>query len=65
MPRPAVTFFFSSCGCAEELAEAPEAIENLVVLWHMARCTGVEDFVATAGDFLAIEGIGTTLEEVA
>ena len=28
-------------GAAEELAEAPEAIEMPVVLWHMARCTGL------------------------
>ena len=31
-------------GAAEELAEAPEAIEMPVVLWHVARCTGAEDF---------------------
>ena len=30
-------------GAAEELAEAPEAIEMPVVLWHVARCIGAED----------------------
>ena len=30
-------------GAAEELAEAPEAMEMLVVLWHVARCTSAED----------------------
>ena len=38
-------------GGAEELAEAPEAIEMPVVLWHVARCTGVEDFAGGAEDF--------------
>ena len=38
-------------GAAEELAEAPEAIEMSVVLWHVARCTGVEDFAGAAQDF--------------
>ena len=38
-------------GAAEELAEAPEGMEMLVVLWHMARCTGAEDFVGAAEDF--------------
>ena len=38
-------------GAAEELAEAPEAIEMHVVLWHVARCTGVEDLVRAAEDF--------------
>ena len=38
-------------GAAEELAEAPEAIEMPVVLWHMARCTSAEDFVGGAEDF--------------
>ena len=38
-------------GAAEELAEAPEAIEMPVVLWHMARCTGAEDLVGAAEDF--------------
>ena len=37
-------------GTAEELAEAPEAIEMLVVLWHVARCTGAEDLVRAAED---------------
>ena len=39
------------CGGAEELAEAPEAIEMPVVLWHVARCTGAEDLVGVAEDF--------------
>ena len=57
MPRPAVAFFFSREGPAEkfgatqELADAPEAIEMPVVLWHVARCTGAEDFVGAAEDF--------------
>ena len=38
-------------GAAEELAEAPNAIEIPVVLWHEARCIGAEDFVETAEDF--------------
>ena len=38
-------------GAAEELAEAPEAIEMSVVLWHVARCTSAEDFVGAAEDF--------------
>ena len=56
-PRPEVAFFFSregpteEFGAAVELADAPEAIEMPVVLWHMARCTGAEDFVGGAGDF--------------
>ena len=33
-------------GAAEELAEAPEAIEMPVVLWHVARCTCAEDGAA-------------------
>ena len=36
-------------GAAEELAEAPEAIEMHVVLWHVARCTGAEDLVGAGG----------------
>ena len=38
-------------GAAEELAEAPEAMDMPAVLWHEARCTGAEDFVGTAEDF--------------
>ena len=37
-------------GVAEELAEAPEAIQMPVVLWHVARCTGAEDLVGAAKD---------------
>ena len=54
---PAVVFVFSregpveEFGAAEELAETPEAIEMPVVLWHVARCTGVEDLVGAAEDF--------------
>src|SRR3954470_563848 len=53
---PAVAFFFSrqgpaeELGAAEELAETPEAIEMPVVLWHEARCTGAEEFVGTTED---------------
>ena len=56
-----MAFFFSregpvdEFGAAEELAEAPEAIEMPVVLWQVARCTGAEDFVGAAEDF---EGAG-------
>ena len=52
-----MVFFFrrvgaaKELGAAEELAEAPEAIEMPVVLWHVARCTGAEDFVRAAKDF--------------
>ena len=38
-------------GAAEELADAPEAIEMPVVLWHVVRCTGAEDFVGGVEDF--------------
>ena len=38
-------------GAAEELAEALEAMEMHVVLWHVARCTGAEDLVGAAEDF--------------
>ena len=44
-------------GATEELAEAPEAIETPVVIWHVARCTGTEDFVRAAEDF------GGTIED--
>ena len=56
-PRPAVAFVFNRVGpdeefgAAEELAETPEAMEMPVVLWHVARCTGVEDFVGVTEDF--------------
>ena len=51
-------------GAAEELAEAPEAIEMIVVLWHVARCTGVEDLVGAAEDFggAGAEDFGTGRE---
>jgi hypothetical protein len=52
-------------GWAKEDADAPEAIEKPAILWHAARCTGVEDFVAAAEDFAATEGVGAALEEVA
>ena len=38
-------------GAAEELAEAPEAIDMSVVLWHVVRCIGAEDLVGAAKDF--------------
>ena len=63
MPRPAVAFFFSKVG-AEELADAPEAIEIPVVLWQEARCAGVEEFAGAAEDF-PIEGVGAAFEDVA
>ena len=44
-------------GAAEELAEAPEAIEMPVVLWHEARCAGAEDFDGGAEDFGGV-GVG-------
>ena len=52
-----MAFFFSregpvdEFGAVEELAEAPEAIEMPVVLWHVARCTGAEDLDGAAEDF--------------
>ena len=57
MPHPSVALVFSKvgpvedCGGAEELAEAPEAIEMPIVLWHMARCTCAEDFAVGAEVF--------------
>ena len=46
-------------GAAEELAEAAEAIEMHVVLWHVARCTGAEDLVGGDEDFdRGAEGFG-------
>ena len=68
-PRPAVAFVFSRVGpdedfgAAEELAEAPEAIEMPVVLWHVARCTGVEDFAGAAEDFGGAGAAGGTCRE--
>ena len=38
-------------GAADELAEALEAKEMFVVLWHVARCTCAEDFDGGAEDF--------------
>ena len=64
-PASCEDFFFSKVGVvedfggAEELADAPEAIEILVVLWHVARCTGAEDFAAAA------EEVGAAFEDVA
>ena len=43
------------CRGADELAEAPKAIEMSVVLWHEARCAGAEDLEGGAEDF---EGAG-------
>src|SRR3954466_4405700 len=57
VPRPAVAFFFSNdgpaeeFGAAEELAETSVAIEMLVVLWQDAKCTGAEDLAGMAEDF--------------
>ena len=53
-----MAFFFSregpveEFGAAEEFADAPEAIQMHVVLWHMVRCTGAEDLVGAAEDFV-------------
>ena len=53
-----MAFFFNregpveEFGAAEELADAPEAIEMHVVLWHVARCIGAEDLVGAAEDFV-------------
>ena len=66
MPRPVVAFVFSRVGPiedwggAEELADAPEAIEILVDLWQEARCAGSEDFAAVAEDFA--QGTGAAIE---
>ena len=49
-------------GAAEELAEAPEAIEMPVVLWHVARCTGVEDFARATEGFGGGAVVGTGRE---
>ena len=38
-------------GAAEELAEAPEAMEMPVVFWHVARCTCAEDLGGAAEEF--------------
>ena len=38
-------------GAAEELAEAPEAMEMPVVLWQVAGCADAEDFAGAAEDF--------------
>ena len=38
-------------GAAEELAEAPEAMDMPAVLWHEARCTGAEDLVGATEAF--------------
>ena len=52
-----MAFVFSSVGPveefggAEELPEAPEAIEMPVILWHEARCTGAEDLEGGAEGF--------------
>ena len=49
-------------GAAKELAEALEAIEMPVVLWRVARCTGVEDFAGAAEDFRGGAVVGTHRE---
>ena len=67
-PRPAVALVFNRVGpdedfgAAEELAEAPEAIEMPVVLWHVARCTCVEDFAGAAEDIGGGAVVGTGRE---
>ena len=53
----AVDFVFNKvgpaedCRGAEELVDAPKAIEMHVVLWQEARCTGAEDFAGGAQGF--------------
>ena len=67
-PRQAIALVCSrvgpdeDCGAAEELAEAPEAIEMPVVLWHVSRCTSVEDFARAAEDFGGGAVVGTCHE---
>ena len=67
-PRPVVALVFSRVGpdeefgAAEELAETPEAIEMPTVLWHVSRCTGVEDFARAAEDFGGGAVVGTGRE---
>ena len=57
MPRPAVALVFSKvgpieeCRGADELKDAPKAIEMHIVLWHEERCAGVEDFDGGPEDF--------------
>ena len=57
MPGPVMALVFSKVGLfedargTEELAEAPEAIEMLVVLLQVARCTGAKDFAGGAEGF--------------
>ena len=69
MPRLAVAVFFGkvgsveNCGGAEELADAPEAIDIPAVLLQEARCAGAQDFAAVAEDF--VEGAGAAFDEVA
>ena len=64
MPRPAVALVFSKvgpaedCGGAEELAEAPEAIEMPIVHWHEAKCAGAEDLEEGAEDFGGVGAAG-------
>ena len=52
------------CSGAEELVDAPEAIEMAFVLWHMPRCAGAEDFVGAVEDLSGgaedFEGAGAT-----
>ena len=61
MPHPAVALVFSwvgpveECRGADELGEAPKAIEMSVVLWHEARCVGAEDLEGGAEN---LEGAG-------
>mgnify|MGYP005834470005 CR=1 FL=1 len=42
---------FDEFAVAEKLAEAPEVIEMPVILWHVARCIGAEDFDRGDEDF--------------
>ena len=38
------------CSGAEELADAPEAIEMPFILWHVVRCAGAKDFFGVVED---------------
>ena len=51
MPRPKVALVFNRDGAAEELAEAPEAIDMPMVCWQVVRCTGAEDSAGGDEDF--------------
>ena len=51
MPTTANNWQTPGTSNPERYTDAPEAIDIPVVLWHVARCTGVEDFDRAAEDF--------------